>query len=144
MIDQYPNRRAYRAALGILLIETGRADEARQHVETLRLAEVPEDVDWLLTTSLLADVYASLRDTGRSSELYELLLPYEASNIVIGFAASCDGPVSRLLGRLAAVTERPHEAARHFERALAMAERLRAPLLKARIEANRAEATGDA
>jgi predicted ATPase len=144
MIDQYPNRLAYPAALGILMIEAGRADEARQQVEALGLAEVPQDVDWLLTMSLLADVHASLRDTGRSSELYELLLPYEAANIVIGFAASCDGPVSRLLGRLAAVTGRPDEATRHFERALEMAERLRAPLLKARIEANWAEATGDA
>jgi predicted ATPase/DNA-binding SARP family transcriptional activator len=144
LLGQYPNRLAYRAALGILLIETGRPDEARDELASLTLAEVPEDVDWLLTMTLLADGYSSLRDSGRSGELYRLLLPYEAANIVIGFAASCDGPVARLLGRLAAVTGKPSEAAGHFERALEMAERLRAPLLKARIEANRAQAAGDA
>jgi hypothetical protein len=94
--------------------------------------------------TLLADICASLRDEGRSAELYELLLPYEAANVVIGFAASCDGPVARLLARLAAVIRKPSESARHFERALEMAERLRAPLLKARIEANRVQAVGDA
>jgi DNA-binding SARP family transcriptional activator/tetratricopeptide (TPR) repeat protein len=144
MVERYPNRLAYRAALGILLIETGRPAEARDAVATLSLAEVPEDVDWLLTMTLLADLHASLRDRDRSVELYELLLPYEAANVVIGFAASCDGPVARLLGRLAAVVGKPAEAARHFDRALEMGERLRAPLIVGRIEANRAQALGDA
>jgi tetratricopeptide (TPR) repeat protein len=144
LVEQYPNRFAYRAALGTLLAETGRPEEARDEVAPLTPAEVPEDVDWLLTMTLLADVYASLGDSGRSVELYELLLPYEAVNVVIGFAASCDGPVARVLGRLAAVIGKPSEAAGHFDRALEMAERLRAPLLKARIEVNRAEAAGGA
>jgi DNA-binding SARP family transcriptional activator/tetratricopeptide (TPR) repeat protein len=145
MVEQYPNRLAYRAALGILLIETGRPDEARREVDALSFEEVPEDVDWLLTMSLLADVHASLRDSERSAELYKLLLPYEAANIVIGFAASCDGPVARLLGRLAAVIGLPQDAERQFGRALEMTDRLRAPLLKARIEANRTQGlVGDA
>jgi DNA-binding SARP family transcriptional activator/tetratricopeptide (TPR) repeat protein len=144
LVAQYPGRLAYRAALGILLTETGKAEHARDELATLTLSQIPQDVDWLLTTTLLADVYASLRDADRSTALYELLLPYEAANVVIGFAASCDGPVARLLGRLAAVIGELSEAARHFERALDMAERLQAPRLKARIEANQAEAVGGA
>lgn len=140
--DQFPNRLAYRAALGVLLAEAGRLDEARLEVEQLPLREITEDLDWLVTTTLLGDVYADLGDPEPAGELYELLLPYESVNVVIGFAAACEGPAARILGRLAAVTGRPFE--QHFERALALAERLEAPLLAARIERNRAQALGDA
>ena len=139
-LEQFPNRLAYRAALGVLLIEAGRPDEARLEVEQLGITDVTEDLDWLVTMSLLGDVYADLGDTARATQLYELLLPYEANNVVIGFAAACEGPVARVLGRLAAVIGRPQDATRHFERAVELAERLGAPLLKARVERGTARA----
>jgi predicted ATPase/DNA-binding SARP family transcriptional activator len=139
-LEQYPNRLAYRAALGQLLIRDGRPEEARGEVERLVIAEVPEDVDWLITMTLLADVYADLGDVPRARELYELLLAYEDINVVIGFAAACEGPAARALGRLAALIGRQAQAARHFERALTMTEGLSAPLLKARVERDRAQA----
>jgi DNA-binding SARP family transcriptional activator len=132
MLNRYPNRVAYRGALGQLLIQAGRLDEARAEMEALDPADIPEDLDWLVGMTLLADAYADLGDAERAAEVYEMLLPYEATNVVIGFAAACDGPAARLLGRLAAVIGRPYE--QHFERALAMTERLQAPLLRARVE----------
>jgi tetratricopeptide (TPR) repeat protein len=141
-LEQFPNRLAYRAALAILLTEAGRPDEARVEVGRLTVAEVPEDLDWLLTMSLLGDVCADLGDTGRAREIYELLLPYESTNIVIGFAAACEGPAARVLGRLAALTDGPAES--HFDRARELAERLKAPLLVARVERDRAQALGGA
>jgi hypothetical protein len=92
--------------------------------------------------TVLADVIADVGDADRAGELYELLLPHEAVNVVIGFAAACDGPVARALGRLAAVTGRG--SAQHFERALEIADRLGAPLLLSRIRRDRAHALGDA
>jgi tetratricopeptide (TPR) repeat protein len=141
-LEQVPNRLAYRAALGVLLTRASRDDEAREAVEPLRFADVTEDLDWLVTMSLLADVYADLGDDTRGGELYELLLPYQSVSVVIGFAAACEGPIARVLGRLAAVIGRPQAADGHFQRALEMAERLRAPLLKARTEADMARARG--
>ena len=141
MLRQYPNRFVYRAALGVLLTQAGRGDDARHEVEQVALTDVPEDVDWLVTMTVLADVIADLRDVDRAGELHERLLPYESVNVVIGFAAACEGPVARALGRLAAVTGRASEA--HFERALEMADRLQAPLIAARIQRDRAQALGD-
>jgi DNA-binding SARP family transcriptional activator len=142
-IETYPNLVAYRAALGVLLAQAGRLEEARRQVTNVAPDKIADGLDWLLTVCLLGDVFAELGDAGRAEELYELLLPYESANIVIGFGVACEGPVARLLGRLAALTGRPFE--HHFARALDLAERLQAPLLKERIERNSAQARrGDA
>ena len=141
-MEQYPNRHVYRAAHGVLLTQAGRADEARGELEQFSLADIPEDGDWLVTMTVLADLVADLGDGDRAGELYERLLPYEGANVVIGFAAACEGPAARPLGRLAAATGRPYE--RHFERALEMADRLQAPLLAAQIQRDLAHAAGDA
>lgn len=138
LLERYPNRLPYRAALGVLLIQAGRSEDARREVEQVALADVPDDLDWLVTMGLLADVYAELGDVERAEELYELLLPYESANVVIGFAVACEGPLARPLGRLAAVIGRPYEP--HFERALGLAERLSWPRLAGRIERDRAQA----
>jgi DNA-binding SARP family transcriptional activator len=142
MLRQYPNRLAYRAALGVLLTQAGREDDARSELAQLAFADVPEDVDWLVTMTVFADVIADLGDAERAAELYELLLPYEATNVVIGFAAACEGPAARPIARLAAVSGRPYE--RHFDHALEMAERLQAPLIAARVQRDRAQTLGNA
>jgi tetratricopeptide (TPR) repeat protein len=138
LLERYPSRVAYRCALGLMLCEVGRVEEARAEVQQLVLADIPEDLDWLLTSTLLADLYADMREAERAAELYEVLMPFESANVVVGFAAACEGPVSRLLGRLAAVTGRPCQ--QHFEQALDQAERLMAPAFVARTQLDYAEA----
>jgi DNA-binding SARP family transcriptional activator len=145
IIERYPNRRAYRAALGVLLSETERLDQAPRELAPLAaegFAGIPRDGDWLITMALLADVYAELGEAEQAARLYELLLPFETANVVIGLGAACEGPAARLLGRLAAVTGRPDAAAAHFERALQRAERLRAPVYTARTQLDYAQAFG--
>ncbi len=140
LLAEYPSRLAYRAALASLLVEGGRLDEAREQVAALELDEIPEDVDWLTTMTLLADVCAELGDAGRAKRLYTLLLPYAEVNVVIGLGALCEGSAARHLGRLAAVAGSFEDAARHFERALARNEALGATVCLTRTRLDYAQA----
>lgn len=142
LLAEYPNRLGYRAGLALLLVETGRFDEARDEVALLDPDEVPEDVDWLTTMTLLADVCAELGDVERAKRLYSLLLPYAEVNVVIGLGALCEGAAARHLGRLAALTGSFEDAGRHFERALAGNEALGATVCLTRTRLDYAEALG--
>jgi DNA-binding SARP family transcriptional activator len=142
VIEQYPNRLGYRAALALLLSETGRPEEAQAEVSSLPLQDIPEDVDWLTTMTMLADLCADLGDVPRAEQLYALLLPYAEVNVVIGLGVVCEGAATRYLGRLAAATGRRREAHRHFEQALKRNATLGAPACLARTELEFAQALG--
>jgi DNA-binding SARP family transcriptional activator len=142
VIERYPTRLGYRAALGLLLSETGRQDEAWAEVGSLALEEIPEDVDWLTTMTMLADLCADLGDAPRAEQLYELLLPYADVNVVIGLGVVCEGAAARYLGRLAAATGRRGDAERHFEEALERNTALGAPVCLARTQLEYAQALG--
>jgi DNA-binding SARP family transcriptional activator len=142
VIEQYPNRLGYRAALALLLSETGRPEEARTEISSLALEEIPEDVDWLTTMTILADLCADLGDATRAEQLYSLLLPYADVNVVIGLGVVCEGAAARYLGRLAAATGHGGEAERHFEQALERNAALGAPLCLARTQLEYAQALG--
>jgi class 3 adenylate cyclase len=125
----------WRSRLAQIYAELGREDDARREFEALAagdFAAIGRDIAWLLTMAYLAEVAAFLRDERRAERLYELLLPHARRNINV-INAACNGPVSRPLGLLAASLGRYDDAARHFEDALAMDERLGAPALLARV-----------
>jgi len=116
-----PGRRAWQAALATLLIDSGRDAEARALVDELAaqsFADIPQDGDWMIAITLLADVVADLRDAPRAALLYDMLAPYRRQNVVIGLAAACLGSAARYLGRLAATAGRNDQAAELFEDAL--------------------------
>ncbi len=142
--EQYPNRLGYRAALALLLAETGRREEARAEVDSLAVDEIPEDVDWLTTMTMLADLAADLGDATRAERLYALLEPYGEVNVVIGLGVVCEGAAARYLGRLAAAIGRPEEAKRHFEHALERNAALGAPMCLARTQLDYAQTLGPA
>ncbi len=142
VIEQYPTRLGYRAALGLLLYETGRLEEATAEVSSLSLKEIPEDVDWLATMTMLADLCADLGDAQRAEDLYALLLPYVDVNVVVGLGVVCEGAAARYLGRLAAATGRQGDAQRHFELALEKNATLGAPVCLARTQLQYAQALG--
>ncbi len=147
MIRRSPGIVAWNVTLATLLLETGRDDEARAELETLAandFADIPNDGDWLIATTLLADLSASLGDAARSEILYEMLLPYRDVNVVIGLAAVCLGSAARFLGRLAGAMGRREEAAAHFERALAGNAALGAPVHLAHTQLQFAELLGTA
>ncbi len=147
MIRRSPGIVAWNATLATLLLETGRDDQARAELETLAandFADIPNDGDWLIATTLCADLSASLGDAARSEILYEMLLPYRDVNVVIGLAAVCLGSAARFLGRLAGAMGRREEAFAHFERALAGNAALGAPVHLAHTQLQFAELLGTA
>ncbi len=122
--------------LAVMHAELGHEAEARSALETLAandFGNVPQDFVWLTTLCYAAEACALLRDLPRAEMLYGLLLPHAERNIAVATAA-CNGPVSRLLGILAATRGRFDDSERHFEFALEMSRRLGSPPLLARAQ----------
>ncbi|MBV9838087.1 MAG: AAA family ATPase [Solirubrobacterales bacterium] len=144
-VQESPHRPAWGAALLTLLWEQERTDEARLQLDRLAASEfrdIPADGDWLPTIALLAEGASELRDAARAATLYRLLRGYEQRNVVVGLGALCLGSVARYLGRLAATLGEIEQAERHFERALAAHQRLRAPVYVAHTQLDWAGALG--
>ena len=76
-----------------------------------------------MSICLLAETCVILGDTERAAPLYELLLPYASLNAVAVPELALDS-TSRPLGVLATLLGRFEDAARHFEEALRMNERM--------------------
>jgi DNA-binding SARP family transcriptional activator len=145
MVKSNPTRVAWRAGLATLLWEVGRLEEARAEFETLAADEfddIQQDGDWMISMTLLADTCSGLGDSERAAKLYELLLPYQQSNVVIGLGAVCLGASARFLGRLAATMGRPEEASEHFDRALVANAALQAPVCLAHTQLDYARMLG--
>jgi hypothetical protein len=106
--------------------------------------DIAEDVDWLTTMTMLADLAADVGDAPRAERLYALLEPYADVNVVIGLGVVCEGAAARYLGRLAAAIGRPEEAKRHFEYALQRNAALGAPMCLARTQLDYAQSLGPA
>jgi DNA-binding SARP family transcriptional activator len=126
LVVAYPARPVFRCALAHLDARLGRLEEARQVVDDLgedRFSAVPFDQEWLYGMSLLAETCAFLSDDDASAVLYGLLAPYAALNAV-DVTEGFMGSASRYLGLLATTMSRWDDAARHFEDALAMNERM--------------------
>jgi DNA-binding SARP family transcriptional activator/tetratricopeptide (TPR) repeat protein len=139
-----PSLSAWRAGLATLLCETGRPDEARSELArfTPDLSEIAPDGDWLTTVTLLADVAAEVGDVDRCAQLYEILSPYAATNVVIGHAAVCFGSVARYLGRLALTIGERERALEHLRHAVDSSAALRAPVQLAHARLDYAVALG--
>jgi tetratricopeptide (TPR) repeat protein len=127
---RYPARSPFfRAVLAHLHSRLGRVAEAGAIVESLSAAEfseLPFDMEWLFTTSFLAEDVATIGDARAAAVLYRLLHPWRALN-VMDMAEGIRGSVSRYVGLLAATTGRFDDAARHFEDALEANMRMRFP-----------------
>jgi tetratricopeptide (TPR) repeat protein len=102
-------------AAATLLHELTRRDLSHWHV----------DEEWLASICLLAETCAILDDAESAGPLYELLMPYGAQNAVALPELALDS-VSRPLGILANLQGRFEDAARHFQEALRMNERMEA------------------
>src|SRR4051794_16143248 len=113
-------------ALARTALELGNEGEARASLAALTardLAALPFDEEWMVSVCLLAEVACRLGDLDRASALYVRLLPY-ADRVAVSYPEIAIGAVARYLGLLAATTYRPDDAARHFEVALAVNERV--------------------
>ncbi len=125
--DRYPAIPAWRCSLASTHAELGNLVEARGVLESVAVngfASLPYDGQRIVSLALLAEASAVLGDTTRAKELYALLSPYDGLTVIAGRAASCGGPVARLLALLAQTIGRGEDAERHFIEALAMTERM--------------------
>jgi len=120
---EYPDLAAWRAGLPLVYASAGREDDARRELERMvsELDRVPPDFFWLTTLAVLAEASARMGHAQSAEVLYEALAPYEDCMVQVGYAGSF-GPVSRLLGLLAAARGDLDSAVSHLESARSMAE----------------------
>jgi hypothetical protein len=145
LIEINTARPAWRAALTMMLWETGDATAAQAQLSQLAaraFADVPPSGDWLTTLALAAEACAGLEDTVVAPTLYELLLPYARSNVVIGVGAVCLGSVATYLGMLATTLGDAPAAAEHFQLGLTANAALRAPVCVAHTQIEYARTLG--
>jgi tetratricopeptide (TPR) repeat protein len=129
-IQQHGAGAAWRPGLALIYSELELAPEAREQFEILAqrdFADIPRDGLWMASMTYLTDVCNFLGDDRRAAMLYDLLVPFDGRNVVVGNMTACYGALSRYLGALATTLRRWDEAERHFEDALAMNTRMEAP-----------------
>ena len=132
LLASNPHRPAWRAGLAVLLCDSGRLDEGRSQFERLaedRFESITVDGDWMVVAALAAEAAHALDDAARAGDLYELLAPHAAMNVVIGLGAVCLGPTTLFLGRLAMTLGQTDIAAGHLRAAFTTATALRSPVL---------------
>jgi DNA-binding NarL/FixJ family response regulator len=118
-----PEAVTWRPGLAVVYAEIDHRERARAAFEALAengFRDVTRDALWLMSLAYLADVCVYLGDARRAAVLYELLLPYDGRNIVVGPNIACYGAATRYLGMLAGVMAQWSQAERHFEAAIAM------------------------
>ena len=126
LVADYPARPVFRCVRVHLQALQGRTNDARAQLRELAkdgFYALPLDMEWLFGLSLLAETSALLQEVDSAAVLYGLLLPWAAFNAV-DTPEGTRGSVSRYLGILASLLDRPKDAARHFEDALEMHERM--------------------
>ena len=141
-VGEYPTYVVLRCALLGLDCELGHDVLARQALEELVRDDaiaVPEDEDWLLGTTLMADACAHLEDRRRAELLYDALLPH-AGLVAFSPPDGCNDSVARSLGLLALTLGRREHAIDHFRHAIEVDTRMGAlpAVARSRAELERA------
>ncbi|MCH2173171.1 AAA family ATPase [Myxococcota bacterium] len=109
---------AFHASLASFHAELGNHEEARERFEGLAargFGDLLPDLTQLYCLAMLAEACHKLGDVQRAGELYELLLPFQAQNVVLLFGGMCLGSASRYLGLLATTRSDWAAAEVHFE-----------------------------
>jgi DNA-binding CsgD family transcriptional regulator len=125
--EQYPHVPSFRPVLALLACDLGDHASAWRILDELAVDNfmgMPRNWLWLSIMTMLSETSVALGDTPRAAKLYEILLPYADRNMTANTAIVCFGSVSYFLGRLAALMARWEDAARHFEQALTLNERM--------------------
>jgi tetratricopeptide (TPR) repeat protein len=143
LIDKFPNVPALRTFMATILVMTGHVDEAAIELERQaadQFARVPRDFTWLANMSGLAAICHAVGDRTRAEILYDLLLPHasyliRASQIGVG----CNGPVALYLGLLAMTLGRTDDAVDQLNAAIAISERIGAPVFAAEARSKLAD-----
>jgi hypothetical protein len=133
-MPQFPNWRAAAA----LLHAQHPADRARartmlDEVMAQGVEGIPVDVGRSAVLPLVAESIALLEEPCWAGELYEALVPYEGQILVVATPSHAHGAADRFCGMLTPLAGGNLERARaHFDRALDVEHRFRAPALSSR------------
>ena len=136
-VEANPGMPGFAAALALTHAHLGHVDEAHRLFQGLahcEFASIPQDLVWPATIGVLSEVCVRLTDSVRADVLYRLLRPFSGQLIVVATGSHCLGAADRYLGMLADVSGEPAESKTHFERAVALEERIGAPPLLARTQ----------
>jgi tetratricopeptide (TPR) repeat protein len=139
----FPRMPAWKAGLGLIFAELGRAEDARKQLELVArddFASIPEDLFWLVTLDHAAKVAARLGDHERCESLYEKLLPFAGEIVVAGAAVAVHGAIDRTLGLLAAACGDHRRAVEHLRDALRINREIGATAINAYVTAELASA----
>jgi tetratricopeptide (TPR) repeat protein len=140
-IVEFPWYPFHRAALALLLVDTGRLDEARVVFDELahdRFAALYRDCEWFLGMGLVAEACVGLRDAASADVLYDQLRPF-AGRHAVAHAEGSLGCIDRYLGLLAACSGRLDVGVDHLEAAIEMNLRLGARPWAAHAQADLAD-----
>lgn len=126
LVESYPES-TFRPALALCLAEAGREAEAREELVLVTrdgFRHVRRDGNWLASMATISMVVAAVGDRARAAAAADLLAPY-AERWAVGTAgALCLGPIALFLAITESTAGSRKEAARHFEHAIAAAERV--------------------
>lgn len=129
LVEALPTIAGIRLGLAALYADLGRSDEAAAYFASSAaadFADVPRDNNWLLTTSLAAEIAAHLGDTRAAALLFDRLAPFADRHAVAASGWTSLGSIARPLGLLAATLGRNDDAVVLLERALAAHQQMRA------------------
>jgi hypothetical protein len=124
--DQLPAMPAWRVALAMLYLHTGRPAQARREYDRLAerdFATIPRDNVWSIAICQLAELSETFRDAERSQLLEDLLAPLAERNVVTPTGIFA-GPVKRFLALTAAARGDHETALQRIAQARASCERL--------------------
>jgi DNA-binding SARP family transcriptional activator len=127
--DRFPSFPSWRLPLALMRLAAGDPGTARAELDRFAakgFGSLRHDANWLATMTLLAEICTALKAKDYAAELYELLTPYSAHCVVIGYAAVCRSAVSLQLGQLAALLCRWDAADQYFSAALTANRRISA------------------
>jgi tetratricopeptide (TPR) repeat protein len=133
---------AFRAGLAVIYAELDLEAEARKEFERIAVndfGDVPDDVFWLTTMVLIADVCVYLGDVRRAETLYGILLPMADRYVVLGSVSAPYGTTRRTLGALATLLDRFSAADEHLQRAAAFEQTVGSPTELARVRCAQAQ-----
>jgi tetratricopeptide (TPR) repeat protein len=128
-----PGISGFRPMTAVVLADVGRHDDARALLDAAAregFDAVPRDNVWSTTLALWAQVVHDLGAAEHARPLYDELAPW--CHMIVWNAAVSYNSIDHYLGGLAAVLGDHDLAVRHFEGAIATAERIPAPLWLAR------------
>ncbi|MFN0090938.1 MAG: ATP-binding protein, partial [Acidimicrobiales bacterium] len=129
----------FRPGLALLYAELGERAAAAAELAALAaddFAALPRDGHWLLQVSMMSEAASASGADGLERRLSAELAPYAEVNILTAGSTVPFGPAARLLGLLAALGGRRAEAEQWFAKALALAERMGAPMWEAKVLAD--------